>query len=957
MSYFSDLYHEVKYPIASNESSGLRNAQLGAIHSIAAHATLDPTDTSVIVMPTGSGKTTVLMLAPYILQKEKVLIVTPSAMVRGQIADEYKKLKTLKRIGVFGDSVSAPNVYEAEHLFNEDQIDSISSANVVIASHRVASSISSSILKDQFDYVIIDEAHHVPAPKWQEILRNMNHAASLLVTATPFRLDKKEIQGTHIYNYPLSMAYRDGIFGPITFIPIDESADKDRLIAIEAERVLLNDRSEGYNHYLMVRTDTKEKAKALELLYAEITKLKLKRIDSSMSYSTITHTIKALREQKLDGVICVDMLGEGFDFPNLKIAAVHEPQKSLASTLQFVGRFARTNASNIGTAKFIAMNDENLRIENRKLYTSDSVWQDMIIQMSEEKISGDFENSDAIKQFSRPENGQEIISLHNVRPNCHARVYRVRGFNFDASFPEELSIEGNIYKSADTNTIVGFAIKKEVPLWLEGSQAVNTEVNLFIVHYQSDTGLLFIYSQLKTDVVYESIAESFCESYSKIPRDEMNRVLAGFTNYEFFNTGMQNRYAESGESYRIYAGSNTAASIDETTGKMLSAGHAFCKATQNDSEITIGYSSGSKLWSSSYLPIPEYVLWCDSFGAKIVNSSLVVKTNTNYDKLPIPTKIKHYQDNILFGFFAEKAYLSPPILRVNGTEEKKGLLTDAEIKIVGITEAKDGVIFDFSLGNVTERLICNIEGKYLSNSPQFICRDGTYAVSLCEYLTENPLLFKTADDTVYSGYEVLVGNVDLEKFDQNRISVFDWDSFNTDITKEIREKAGGKKTIQESLQASIEQDPEYSVILYDHGTGEIADYITLKTEGTILKVELYHCKAMKGENYNSNVSDVYEVAQQSVKSTVWIKSKSALLEKLLSRIKGASGNKFVRGDIKALKDLLKSQKSLEVTIYIVQPAISKSQPMKDSVGTVLSAAAFYIRNTGRAKQLKIIGSV
>ena len=305
----------------------------------------------------------------------------------------------------------------------------------------------------------------------------------------------------------------------------------------------------------------------------------------------------------------------------------------------------------------------------------------MIIQMSEEKISGDFENSDAIKQFSRPENGQEIISLHNVRPNCHARVYRVRGFNFDASFPEELSIEGNIYKSADTNTIVGFAIKKEVPLWLEGSQAVNTEVNLFIVHYQSDTGLLFIYSQLKTDVVYESIAESFCESYSKIPRDEMNRVLAGFTNYEFFNTGMQNRYAESGESYRIYAGSNTAASIDETTGKMLSAGHAFCKATQNDSEITIGYSSGSKLWSSSYLPIPEYVLWCDSFGAKIVNSSLVVKTNTNYDKLPIPTKIKHYQDNILFGFFAEKAYIFHAKRKKSGeVRRKQNSITKHEIK-------------------------------------------------------------------------------------------------------------------------------------------------------------------------------------------------------------------------------------------------------------------------------------
>jgi hypothetical protein len=105
------------------------------------------------------------------------------------------------------------------------------------------------------------------------------------------------------------------------------------------------------------------------------------------------------------------------------------------------------------------MNDESLRIENRKLYASDSVWQDMIIQMAEEKVSGDLKNSDAIKQFSRPESGQEIISLHNVRPNCHARVYRVKGFNFDASFPEELSVEGNIYKSVDTNTIVGLAIK------------------------------------------------------------------------------------------------------------------------------------------------------------------------------------------------------------------------------------------------------------------------------------------------------------------------------------------------------------------------------------------------------------------------------------------------------------------------------------------------------------------
>ncbi|WP_346763412.1 hypothetical protein [Escherichia sp. E4694] len=37
------------------------------------------------------------------------------------------------------------------------------------------------------------------------------------------------------------------------------------------------------------------------------------------------------------------MLGEGYDLPNLKIAALHDHHKSLAVTLQFIGRFTRVN--------------------------------------------------------------------------------------------------------------------------------------------------------------------------------------------------------------------------------------------------------------------------------------------------------------------------------------------------------------------------------------------------------------------------------------------------------------------------------------------------------------------------------------------------------------------------------------------------------------------------------------
>src|SRR5665648_49073 len=399
--YFIETYDNLRYPIDGDESIGLRNAQIGAIHAIASNDTFNKKIAAIVVMPTGSGKTAVLMMAPYVTRRRKVLIVTPSIMVRGQIYKDFSKLHTLKKIHVFHEELVPPLTYELKNKFSEELREDILSADVVIATPQVALSLSENDVKTSFDYIIIDEAHHVPAQTWQSILDNMEHADAIVFTATPFRMDKKEIRGDNIYTYPLSLAYRDGIFGEVTYIPIEEAPEKDKLIALEAERVLINDREQGFDHCLMVRTDTKDSAKALEKLYIDVTQLRLKRIDSSTTYNTVEHAIASLKLKEIDGLICVDMLGEGFDFPNLKIAAVHAPHKSLASTLQFIGRFTRTNADNIGKAKFIAMNDNGLVIENYRLFASDAVWQEMIIDMSERKIHVEESVKNNLKEYLR----------------------------------------------------------------------------------------------------------------------------------------------------------------------------------------------------------------------------------------------------------------------------------------------------------------------------------------------------------------------------------------------------------------------------------------------------------------------------------------------------------------------------------------------------------------------------
>ena len=211
-NYFKIHYNAVKYPIDSEKSRGLRNAQLGAIHAISSFFTLNKKETAIVIMPTGSGKTAVLMLTPYLIRKQRVLVVTPSKMVRGQIAEDFSELRTLCVANVFNTSIKKPKVFELEHLYTKEYQKDLEQADVIVATPSCALSLSESDwAKENIDLVEVDEAHHTPAKTWQQILVNLSVATHVLFTATPFRLDRKELSGEIVYDYPLSKAYEDGI--------------------------------------------------------------------------------------------------------------------------------------------------------------------------------------------------------------------------------------------------------------------------------------------------------------------------------------------------------------------------------------------------------------------------------------------------------------------------------------------------------------------------------------------------------------------------------------------------------------------------------------------------------------------------------------------------------------------------------------------------------------------------
>lgn len=967
MEYFSKNYLAIRYPIADDENKkfGLRNAQIGAIHALGAYYTTKK-EPVLISMPTGTGKTAVIMIAPYLLRSTKVLIITPTVLVRSQIATNFSELQVLKKIGVFNNKIKAPNVYEMKKKYTDAQKNNVENADVIVSTPNCALPLSeSSDISSLFDLVIIDEAHHEPAKTWRTILTNMPNTKQILFTATPFRRDKKELKANHIYNYPLSQAYKDGVFGEIKYIPVElkNEREKDIVLAKKGEEIFLRDKDSGFEHALMIRCKSKNDAKRLFDLYTKETNLKLRVVDSSKNRKEVLGIIESLKKQEIDGVLCVDMMAEGFDFPNLKIAIIHDPHKSLATTLQFVGRFARTNIEKrIGNASFIAINDEEFSIENKKLFSSDSIWQDIIIDLSEEKITKDIEEQKYIKNYDNrleQTNSQEF-SLHSIRTNFHARIYHSNFFNLHADFPDMgMKIE-NVMINQDDLTAVVVTSTKQLPRWstIDGMY-FDYEYSTFIIHYQKKNKLLFINSHIKSESVYDTIAMAYCGegNYEKITMSNIHRVLSGVKNHEIFNSGLANRLSE-GETYKISSGSDVSKAIDADSGKMYSPGHVFCKAEETDTSITIGYSSGSKIWSSQYGNIQEMIKWFDVNGEKISNKKAVVKTNTNYDLIPMPSELTKFPDNIFMWDFNQQSYVNPHQLSSEDGNEKKETILDLNISIQSIKPTQIQLKIE-SFGTIYT-LIRTIDGKYTSSTgDEVLVSVGRQIIPLSIYFNEFPLSFYTSSLDLIVGNEINRYDYELSAFNSDKIISIDWEGYNTDISMEIKDDSykGTKNSIQETMEEILLDDEKLSYVIFDHGSGEIADYLSISVLKNEIIVSLYHAKGKSSVNFNSSVGDVYEVLGQSIKSLIWIKNKKTFLSKLRSRQK--SGHSvFIKGSLKELELEVELKNNIPIRGQIVacQPSLTGKKAIPEKISEVLSATNMKIKNSAVANKFLIWGS-
>lgn len=341
----------------------------------------------LVSMPTGSGKSGIISCLPYFLGRlglnqppapgaqpygeplyrfdNPVLVVTPDLTILRQLEErltvspdahgENFLMKTKIIPEEFHRALPhGVKIQETAHL---DDAKYLRDFDIVITNvHKFLD--NNKLPDDFFKLVIVDEAHHHPASMWRRIVQKCkNHAMVVFFTATPFRGDKKPVlttdEGEVVYHLSLERARTDRIIRRLKWDPLrtnDTELDSIFQLILERVKSLQDEKNRAHplpdnlNHIAIAITNNIKEAKQVADRWNEL----WDSPDSAIAYHSKLEPepfkrrrMQQIRSNRVNLVVVVEMLLEGFDYPPISIAAIMTKITSRVKFAQFLGRSQR----------------------------------------------------------------------------------------------------------------------------------------------------------------------------------------------------------------------------------------------------------------------------------------------------------------------------------------------------------------------------------------------------------------------------------------------------------------------------------------------------------------------------------------------------------------------------------------------------------------------------------------
>lgn len=935
-----------------NDIIGLRSPQMGALHAVHAHWSTS-SDPATIVMPTGTGKTETMLAILVSTPCERVLVVVPTDALRTQLAEKFLTLGILKhpRTRVLESTAERPIVCTLEHMPKSvEEVDDIfEQAHVIVTTSSIAGRCSKAIqqrIAHHCPYLFIDEAHHAEAPTWRAFKDSFSACKVLQFTATPFREDGKALDGKFIYKYPLRKAQEEGYFKPIKFVPVRVYLPSKSDAAI-AEKAIEQLRKEAHlGHILMARVYPVSRANEVFQLYERYTEFDPIQLHSGIPPKLREENRRKLLTGRSKIVICVDMLGEGFDLPELKIAAFHDVRKSLAVTLQLAGRFTRSR-HDLGDATFIAnVEDVDVKEELRKLYSRDPDWNALLPELSERMIGAEQSFQDYLQGFKQT---LQALPLPAIRPAMSMVAYLTDGHDWHPENFTQGLLGADQYErvehdlNAVNNTLVIVTLRKETLAWADTEALHDLCCDLYVVVWSPEQQLLYINSSSNAGN-YRSLAEALCgDEVRLIKGTEVFRVFHGIERLRLQNVGLSEQLGRNVR-YVGRMGSDVEQALPEmlrrNTMKTVLAGSGF----EGGSQVSVGASRKGRIWSHRRDRLDQMSVWCKSMGAKLTNAGID-------------------SEAILRGTLRVTHIATRPQLFLIGVDWPEDVYTESEsmwsiliddtpyplseISIVPTTFADtgplafrlegDGWRIELESRLFLEDDIAKSTIRLLGNRNVRIQRGGRGQEQGIEaFLEESPPKFWFSDGSSLEGCEYVQLRHEGPAFRPEQLVSWDWTG--VDITQESQGPERNTGTIQAHVVQALVNHGGYDVIVDDDGSGEAADVVGIRVIGGVvephgIEVELYHCKYSQEAEPGQRVADLYEVCGQAQKSIHWMYSpeKSTdlmkhLLRRNARRLEQHTLGRIQVGDVDVLQLISEISRSHRVSlkVFIVQPGLSKA---------------------------------
>ena len=949
---------------------GLRPAQIGAVHAVHAHWSVSEAP-ATIVMPTGTGKTETMLSVLVSARCSRVLVVVPTDALRTQIAEKFLTLGVLKMPGgsLLRDSAAHPTVCVLRHIPKtvSDATALFERSHVIVTTSSIAGQCApdvQQIMAVKCTHLFIDEAHHAEAPTWSEFKGRFSARRVLQFTATPFREDGKPLDGKLIYVYPLRKAQAEGYFTPINFVNVIEFDPRraDKAIAAAAVTQLRADFEKG--HILMARVETLSRAETVFRIYQQrYPEFNPVQLHTGMSAKMREESRTKILRKGSRIVVCVDMLGEGFDLPELKIAAFHDIRKTLSVTLQLAGRFTRAR-HDLGNATFIANTaDVSVRDELRKLYAREPDWNVLLPQLSDAMVGEQQSMQDFLRGFT---SFVDEIPLKTVRPALSTVVYKTRCANWvpenvREGIPNVGSCEQvHIGTNEAEHTIVSVTARRVELPWSEVESLFSWQWELYVIFWWQERSLLFINGSTNAGE-FKSLAQAVAgEDVELIRGQDVFRSFAGVTRLRLNSVGLSEQLGRN-VSFTNRMGADVAPVLLDAhlrrARKSVLAGSGY----EGGESTTVGASRKGRIWSHRRDRVDQLVAWCKHVGAKLLDNA--IDPDTVLRGTLETTIVSSRPGGMPIGVdWPEEIYTSSETPWSVAVGDRTRHISEIDLEIAEPTLAgpirfaliADDARAEFELEFLQRGDTWDFRFVQRTGDPARVIRAET-PFNAADFFSESPPRVWFSDGASLDGNEYTPLKSDLPPYDAARIEAWDWAGIN--LRKESRGDTKDPDSIQAAVIARLTAG-DYQVIFDDDDAGEAADVVAMRIVGSIeaptrIDLEFYHCKYSSEDTAGARIADLYVVCGQAQTSIRWMSSPEKrtdlfthLLRREAQREDAGRPTRFERGDRELMETLREMTYTTPVTlkVIVVQPGVSRTR-ISDAQLRLLSVTENYLMET------------